>query len=319
MVLIARPLTADGRELPLVGERVATDRPVWISEAVADLYGYGAGDTIGLPLAGELREFTVAGVWRDYARQSGAIMIPLERYRTLSGDRLANDAALHLLPGETPAAVAARLRERFGGEALELAQAGEIRAISLRIFDRTFAVTYLLEAVAVVIGLFGVAASFAALAAARRREFGMLRHIGLTRRQVGLMLATEGRSPPLPARSGAGRGRGDFPRAGGGGKPAELSLEHGFPRPFRDPRGLLRHAGAVGGAGRGACRPSGDASGGGDGGEGGLVMGRMWCWLLLVVTLPALAVDYPPVRPGRSVSLPADTGAHPGTEPNGGM
>lgn len=41
-------------------------------------------------------------------------------------------------------------------------------------------------------------------------------------------------------------------------------------------------------------------------------MGRMWCWLLLVVTLPALAVDYPPVRPGRSVSLPADTGAHPG-------
>ena len=41
-------------------------------------------------------------------------------------------------------------------------------------------------------------------------------------------------------------------------------------------------------------------------------MGRMWCWLLLVVTLPALAVDHPPVRPGRSVSLPADTGAHPG-------
>ncbi|MBX3684654.1 MAG: FtsX-like permease family protein [Rhodocyclaceae bacterium] len=200
VVLIARPLTADGRELPLVGERVATDRPVWISEAVADLYGYGAGDTIGLPLAGELREFTVAGVWRDYARQSGAIMIPLERYRTLSGDRLANDAALHLLPGETPAAVAARLRERFGGEALELAQAGEIRAISLRIFDRTFAVTYLLEAVAVVIGLFGVAASFAALAAARRREFGMLRHIGLTRRQVGLMLATEG---ALTAAAGA--------------------------------------------------------------------------------------------------------------------
>ncbi|MBP7446385.1 MAG: FtsX-like permease family protein, partial [Zoogloea sp.] len=69
---------------------------------------------------------------------------------------------------------------------------GEIRAISLRIFDRSFAVTYLLEAVAVVIGLAGVAASFAALAAARRREFGMLRHLGLTRRQIGAMLAREG-------------------------------------------------------------------------------------------------------------------------------
>jgi hypothetical protein len=53
-------------------------------------------------------------------------------------------------------------------------------------------VTYLLEAVAVAIGLAGVAASFAALAAARRKEFGMLRHLGLTRRQIGWMLAQEG-------------------------------------------------------------------------------------------------------------------------------
>jgi putative ABC transport system permease protein len=75
---------------------------------------------------------------------------------------------------------------------LQLSHPGEIRAISLRIFDRTFAVTYLLEAVAVIIGLAGVAASFAALAAARRREFGMLRHLGLTRRQIAWMLAQEG-------------------------------------------------------------------------------------------------------------------------------
>ena len=79
-----------------------------------------------------------------------------------------------------------------GPGVLEIARPGEIRAISLRIFDRTFAVTYLLEAVAVAIGLAGVAASFAALASARRREFGMLRHLGLTRRQIGWMLAQEG-------------------------------------------------------------------------------------------------------------------------------
>jgi putative ABC transport system permease protein len=44
----------------------------------------------------------------------------------------------------------------------------------------------------VVIGLAGLASSFGALALARRREFGMLRHLGMTRRQVGAMLATEG-------------------------------------------------------------------------------------------------------------------------------
>src|SRR5207237_2178225 len=62
----------------------------------------------------------------------------------------------------------------------------------LRVFDRTFAVTYALEAAAIAIGLAGMASSFGALALARRREFGMLRHLGMTRRQIGAMLATQG-------------------------------------------------------------------------------------------------------------------------------
>ena len=75
---------------------------------------------------------------------------------------------------------------------LTLATPGEIRSISLRIFDRTFAVTYALLAVAVVIGLTGLSSSFGALVLARRREFGMLRHLGMTRKQIAAMLATEG-------------------------------------------------------------------------------------------------------------------------------
>ena len=52
--------------------------------------------------------------------------------------------------------------------------------------------TYALEAVAVLLGLAGLSASFGALVLARRREFGMLRHIGMTRRQISAMLAREG-------------------------------------------------------------------------------------------------------------------------------
>ena len=69
---------------------------------------------------------------------------------------------------------------------------GEIRALTLRIFDRTFAVTYLLEIIAVCIGLAGIAASTSAQVIARRAELGVLRHVGLLRRQVGFMLAAEG-------------------------------------------------------------------------------------------------------------------------------
>src|SRR4030095_4557340 len=82
--------------------------------------------------------------------------------------------------------------EIAGGNQLELATPGEIRDLSLRAFDRTFAVPYALELAAVVIGLVGLSSSFGALVLARRSEFGVLRHLGMTRRQVGAMLAGEG-------------------------------------------------------------------------------------------------------------------------------
>jgi len=67
-----------------------------------------------------------------------------------------------------------------------------IRDRSLQIFDHAFAITYALEAIAVIIGLTGVSFAASSTALARRSEFGMLRHIGMLRRQVIGMLATEG-------------------------------------------------------------------------------------------------------------------------------
>jgi putative ABC transport system permease protein len=193
VALIARPIVLDGSNLPLVGARQPTSQAaIWISEAMVDLYGWRPGQTVELPLAGHPVSLQVAGVWRDYSRQTGAIMIDLADYQRLTGDPLVNDVAIHLAPHASSEQVAAALTALAEPGMLEIARPGEIRAISLQIFDRTFAITYLLEAVAVAIGLAGVAASFAALAVARRREFGMLRHLGLTRRQIGWMLAQEG-------------------------------------------------------------------------------------------------------------------------------
>jgi putative ABC transport system permease protein len=83
-------------------------------------------------------------------------------------------------------------REVGSAAGLDFASASELRAISLRIFDRSFAVTYWLQAVAIGIGLFGVAASFSAQVLARRKEFGLLAHLGLTRRQILAVVAGEG-------------------------------------------------------------------------------------------------------------------------------
>jgi putative ABC transport system permease protein len=116
----------------------------------------------------------------------------LADYRRLTHDANATDVAVTVAPGASVDWVMSGLRALPFGSALEFSQPGEIRARSLGIFDRSFAVTYLLEAVAIMIGLFGVAATFSAQTLARSREFGMLRHVGVTRRQILAILAKEG-------------------------------------------------------------------------------------------------------------------------------
>ena len=166
--------------------------PVWVSEVAADLYQFKPGGVLEVPIAGRNVRFRIAGVWRDYARQQGALVIERSRYVALSGDGRATDAALSLAEGTSADAAKKAIGAVFGGaERIEFGEPGEIRATSLRLFDRTFAVTYALEASAVLIGLFGLSTSFGALVLARRREFGMLRHVGMTRRQIAAMIAHE--------------------------------------------------------------------------------------------------------------------------------
>lgn len=197
IVLLARDIdrAAPGRTLPLAGPSIvarAGEAPVWVSEVAAGLHGWRVGDTLELPLAGRPIRFVVAGIWRDYARTQGAIVVERRVYAELTGDEKANDAALWLAPGASMEEVRRSAGKTLPEGSVEAMLPGELRRISLALFDRTFAATYALEAVAVAVGLAGLSASFAALVLARRREFGALRHLGLKRREIGAMLAIQG-------------------------------------------------------------------------------------------------------------------------------
>ncbi|HBY37597.1 MAG: ABC transporter permease [Delftia sp. 13_1_40CM_3_66_6] len=207
--LLLRPLHGpQGQQLPWIQGPVqapAGSTPVYVSEAVAQLYGVRPGQewpllAQALP-SGNSRVF-VAGIWRDYVRQFGAIAMDWEDYQRLADGSAttAGPTEIAIWPDGDDTATAQQLQARIqslltgpgAAQALEFASSGALRERSMRIFDRSFAVTYWLQAVAIGIGLFGIAASFSAQVLARRKEFGLLAHLGLTRRDILAVVAGEG-------------------------------------------------------------------------------------------------------------------------------
>ena len=217
VTLISRPIDDPATSLPMVGPALpvpAGQVGIYVSEAMVDLYGARPGSLFA-PLSQAFsafaqdrqaqsatnsiakQQFFVAGVWRDYARQFGAITMDQRDFVRLSGDARVNDLAVWLdgkvLDADVQQSVRSLADQQSGsGGLLEMASVSQIRATSLKIFDRSFAVTYWLQGVAIAIGLFGVAASFSAQVLARRKEFGLLAHLGLTRRQILTVVAGEG-------------------------------------------------------------------------------------------------------------------------------
>ena len=203
LALVARPLADPAATLPLRGTLLPPAEgtvSIFASEPAAALYGWSVGDRIRLPIepvdargeATSLPPLLVRGIWRDYARQFGAVAIDLADYRRLTGDEGLNDLAVWLAPGASGAAVESALKQLAGAERpVEISSTAELRRISLAIFDRSFAVTRYLQAVAIAVGLVGVAASLSAQVLARRKEFGLLAHLGLTQQQVTALVTLE--------------------------------------------------------------------------------------------------------------------------------
>jgi putative ABC transport system permease protein len=200
VTLIARNIARDraAETLPLIREAQPTGAatalpPAWISEAIKDLYGYQPGQILSLPLAGRRQNYFIAGLWRDYVRSSGAIVIRRQDYIAASGDAGANEGSVWRDPHHDAASLIAAIRASLGnGDTLEILSSQELRERSLIAFDRAFLVTYALEAISVVIGLLGVSVAASSTALSRRAQFGMLRHLGMLRRQVLWMFAGEG-------------------------------------------------------------------------------------------------------------------------------
>lgn len=160
------------------------------SEPFANRFGVRPGQRLVVPIGSRNVTLTIAGIYYDYSSSQGFLVMDrsaLGRY--LPGLQPSN-AAVYLSPGADLEAVRREMQLRTAGMGVTIASNRDLRRVSLTVFDRTFAITWALEAVAIVVAMLGAANALLALVLDRRREFGLLRYLGASPRQVqGLILA----------------------------------------------------------------------------------------------------------------------------------
>ena len=194
VMLVAKPLNLQdpAQSVALVGlakmppKDGQTSLVVFGSEAMADVYGWRAGQEASLPLTAQgPQRVWVGGLFRDYGRQHGTVVMSTPDYERLTGDLSRSSVSVWLAQGADPAQVMAQIQSRTQAQMPGLAHlkwisAGDVRQLSLQIFDRSFAMTYALEAAALFVALFSVAAGVTGQLILRRREFGVLAHLGMS-------------------------------------------------------------------------------------------------------------------------------------------
>ena len=172
---------------------------VLVSEPLARKAGIGVGSSLALRGPEGEQRFPVAGVYRDYGNEGGAVLMDLGAYGRAFGPGAPTNAALFLRPGVEPERAIADLRAGLGGAALRIRSNRTLRAEVLAVFEQTFAVTRLLEGAGLLIAAAGVTLSLLVLGRERRGELALYRALGATRGQLfrvflgrGLGLAATG-------------------------------------------------------------------------------------------------------------------------------
>ena len=167
---------------------------VLISEPLAFRSGLGVGDTLTVRTDRGLRDLPIAGVYYDYTSDRGVIRMNDTAYRSLWDDQAISSLAIYVRDGYDVEAVIDRVRTISAAYGTVLVNASRaLREGTLIVFDRTFAITSVLQLLATIVAFIGILSALMALQLERTRELGVLRAVGLTPAQLwGVVLGQTG-------------------------------------------------------------------------------------------------------------------------------
>jgi putative ABC transport system permease protein len=165
---------------------------ILISEPLAWRLGLAPLDTLTLTTASGPRAFAVAGVYREYGNDRGEVLMSLGTYQRLWDDEAISGLGIYLAPGVEASVAVGELRAAARGrQALFIRSNADIRALSMRIFERTFVITRVLYWLAAGVAAVGLVSALLAWELERSRELAILRSLGLTPGGTALLVLAQ--------------------------------------------------------------------------------------------------------------------------------
>jgi len=162
-----------------------------VSEPFSDKHHVKVGDVLDIPLGAKTLPLTVAGIYYDYSSDRGFVLVDRATLLKVLPDQPVTNIAVYVIPGADKTAVRRAIETRLADYPLQIAPNDLLRRQAIEVFDRTFTVTYALEAVAIVVAMLGAANSLLALVLDRRREIGLIRYLGAATGQIRRMILME--------------------------------------------------------------------------------------------------------------------------------
>jgi putative ABC transport system permease protein len=169
------------------------DEPcVLISEAFAQRHHVREADSIELTTPEGAQKFPVAGIFYDYSRDRGVVFMSARNFIRFWHDDRVNSVAVYLKNGGSAAALTGEFQAEFSrsGQFVFFSNRS-LRIRIFEIFDQTFAVTYVLLTIAIIVAITGIFLSLTILITERSRELAILRAIGGSAGQIRKLLLWE--------------------------------------------------------------------------------------------------------------------------------
>lgn len=180
-----------GEDQPSILRKLPAGDYAVVSEPFANKHAVKTGSMLRLPLAGAVRHFQVLGVYYDYSTERGYIVLDRKTLLKYLPDRAESNLAVYVKPGADVSSVRNGIDGIIAGRRVLVFRNSSLRRAAVATFDRTFRITYALEAVAIAVAVMGIAGALLAMIIDRRREFALLRFLGASRPQVRTIILCE--------------------------------------------------------------------------------------------------------------------------------